>query len=131
MIKMDVFLLDNNKNTKEEKNIIKPKSYQDLLSQLRIDFKNLPELYEIFIVDKNNTEIKINNEEKYTKIEDILFIREINLEESLFTKNYKDLSESNQEILDEKYFVCYVRLLLKKKNHFFVIVVRKYSMKNV
>ena len=41
MIKMDVFLLDNNKNTKEEKNIIKPKSYQDLLSQLRIDFKNL------------------------------------------------------------------------------------------
>ena len=131
MIKMDVFLLDNNKNTKEEKNIIKPKSYQDLLSQLRIDFKNLPELYEIFIVDKNNTEIKINNEEKYTKIEDILFIREINLEESLFSKNYKDLSESNQEILDEKYFVCYVRLLLKKKNHFFVIVVRKYSMKNV
>ena len=34
MSKIDIFLLDNSNNTKEEINIIKPQSYQELLKQI-------------------------------------------------------------------------------------------------
>ena len=75
---LDVFLLDNSNNTKQEINIIKPKTYQELLRLIRLNFSNLSEFYEIFVLDENNNEIKLNNDINYNKIKDILFIREIN-----------------------------------------------------
>ena len=74
MSTIDIFLLDNSNNTKDEVNMIKPKTYLELLKQLRQKIKNIPEYYEVFIIGKNNEEIKINNEENYKMIEDILFI---------------------------------------------------------
>ena len=44
-------------------NLVKPKTYQELLIVLRQKIKKLPEFYEIFIIDKNNKEFKINNDE--------------------------------------------------------------------
>ena len=110
MSKIDIFLLDNSTNTKEEINIIKPQSYQELLKQIGQKMKYIPKFYEIFIFYKDNKEIKIYNEKLYNKIEDILFIREINkniLEHSLFDINNNILSESRQEKLDEIYIVNY------------------------
>ena len=108
MYSINVFLLDNSYNTKEEITLKKPKNYPELLFQIKQQFKYLPKYFEIFCIDKNNKElkIKINSEEKYGIIEDILFIREVefqNLEISLFEKNYKKLSDSKKEKLDEKY----------------------------
>ena len=80
MSKLDIFLLDNLNSTKEELKTIKPKTYIDLIIQLKQEIKNLPQNYETFILDKDNKEIKINNEKKYKKIEDILFIRELTQE---------------------------------------------------
>ena len=122
MSKIDVFLLDNSNNTKEEILIMKPINYQELLIQLKANFKNIKEYFEIFILDKNNKEIKIDNEEKYKKIEDILFIREINkmiLEQSIFDINYNKLSESKQEILDEKYNCILCSIIIKKEKPYF------------
>ena len=119
MSRIDIFLLDNLNNTKEEVNMIKPKTYQELLVHLRKRIKNLPQYYEIYIIGKNNEDIKINNEEKYKKAEDILFIREINknmLEESLFAINYNRLSESQQEKLDEQYNCILCSLIIKNEN---------------
>ena len=111
MSKINIILLDKLNNTKEETNMIKPVTYQQLLEQLRKQFKNLPKYFMVFILDKDNKELIINNEEKHKLIKDILFIREIDenkLEQSLFSLNYDMLSESQQEILDEKYncIVC-------------------------
>ena len=106
MSKIDIFLLDNLSNTKEEINMINPNNYQEFLKQLKQKFKNLPSKYELFILDENNKEVKIKEEESFKKIKDILFIREIDeklLKQSLFSMNYDKLSESKQEILDEKY----------------------------
>ena len=115
MYSINVFLLDNLYNTKEEITLKKPNNYQELLFQIKQQFKYLPKYFEVFCLDKNNKELKINNEEKYRIIEDILFIREVepnNLEVSLFEKNYNKLSDSKREKLDEKYdcYICFTKI---------------------
>ena len=123
MSSISVFLLDNSYNTKEEVYMGKPRNYQELFFQIKQQFKNLPNYFEIFCIDKNNKEIKINCEEKYRTIEDILFIREIkqkkNIEQSLFEKNYNKLSESKKEKLDEKYSCLLCLNIIKQENPYF------------
>ena len=119
MKNLQIFLLDNLGNTKNEISVIKPKTYEELLELLRQKFKNISEYYELFIIDKNNQEIKINTEGKFELIEGILFIREIEdklLEISIFEKNYNELSESKQEILDEKFNCLLCSIIIKKEN---------------
>ena len=119
MSKIDIFFLDNSNNTKEVINIIKPKTYQELLKQIGQRFKNIKNYYEIFIFDKYNKELKINNENSYKSIEDILFIREVDgsiLEQSVFEKNYNLLSESKQEKLDDIYNCILCTLIIKNEN---------------
>ena len=111
-----IILLDKSNITKEEANIIKPNTYKDLLIQINQKLKKIPKNYELYIIDKNNVEIKINNEEIYKTIEDIIFIREIDkniLEQSLFQKNYNILSESKQIVLDEKYNCILWSMIIK------------------
>ena len=71
MSKLNIFILDNLNNEKEEIIINKPKTYQELLKYLISKNK----LYEIFIYDTNNNKIIINNEDKYKMIKDIIFIK--------------------------------------------------------
>ena len=119
MSKIDIFLLDNSNNTKDEINIIKPDNYKELLKHIIQKMKYMPKYYEIFIFDKNNKEIKIINDRTYNKIVDILFIREIDkniLEQSLFEINYNILSESRQEKLDDIYNCILCSTLIKNEN---------------
>ena len=124
MSKLNIFILDDLDNLKEELTINKPKKYQELLRYLN----NKNKLYEIFIYDNNN-KIIINNEDKYKKIKDIIFIKEINnddleksifsinddLEKSIFSINYNKLSESKQDILDEKYNCNICSIIIKNE----------------
>ena len=107
MSQINILLLNPSNNIKGEIKIKKPKFYQDLMKILSQKLKkNLSNNYDIFIVDKNNKEITINNEENYKKIEDILLIREIDKEiakQSFFELNYHKLSESKRERLEDKY----------------------------
>ena len=122
MSNLEIFILDKLNNTKSEFNIIKPKSYQVLLKQLRQNFTNISEYFEMFIIDRSNKEIKINSEEEYSLIQDILFIRQIDksvLEKSLFQKNFDKLSESNQDLLSEKFNCSICSNLIKKENPYF------------
>ena len=122
MSKIDIYLLDKLNNPMEEMNMGKPDTYLLLLQQIKQKLKNIPEYYEIFIIDKNNKEIKINNEESYKTIEDILFIREIDynmLQQSLFEMNYNRLSESQQEILNEKYNCILCTMTIKNEKPYF------------
>ena len=119
---MELYLLDESNMVKEEVIMIKPKSYKDLLKLIKNKLKNISEYYEIFIIDENNKEIIINNDNIYNKIKDILFIREINkdiLEQSLFEINYNKLSESKQEILDNKYNCILCSIIIKNENPYY------------
>jgi len=78
MSKIDIFLLDNINNIKEKMNIIKPNTYEKLMNQLKNKLNNIQNSYEIFILDKNDKELKINNEEEYNKIDNLIFIRSKN-----------------------------------------------------
>ena len=113
MSTLNIIKLDNFDNEIEEITINKPKTYQELLEYL--NNKNI--LYEIFIYDNNNNKIIINNEDKYKKIKDIIFIKEIdNLDKSIFSINYDKLTSSKQELLDEKYS-CYIcSFIIKNEN---------------
>ena len=119
MSKVDIYLLDNSNITIEKIDIIKPNSLKDLYEQLKQKLKYIPERYEIFIVDKNNKENKINNEEKFKIIGDILFVRginKINVKQSNFTQNYARLSESKREIFDQKYSCILCTSIIKNEN---------------
>ena len=107
MSKINIFIIDNLGNPKDEIVINKQKIYKELMEYL----SNKNKLYEIFIYENNK--IIINNEDKYKLIKDIIFIKEINkddLEKSIFSINYDKLSESKQDILDKNIIVIYVKL---------------------
>ena len=98
--------------------INKPKTYQELLKHLNKNNK----FYEIFMYDNYNKKIIINNEDKYKIIEDIIFIKEIeldNLEKSIFSLNYDKLQESAQEILDEKFNCNICSIIIKNQKPYF------------
>ena len=115
MSKLNIFVLDNLDNEKEEIIINKPETYQELLKYLI----NKNKLFEIYIYDNDNNKIIINNEDNYKIVEDILFIKEIdnfdNLDKSIFSINYDKLSESRQEILDEKYNCNICSIIIKNE----------------
>ena len=90
MSRIGIFLLDESNNIKEEINIIKPETYIDLLTHLDKKYKNLSEYYELFIISQNKKKIIINNEEAFSKIDDIIFIRNIDpnkINQSFISKN--------------------------------------------
>ena len=113
MSKIDIYLIDNSNNIIEEINFIKPNAYQEFLEELKQKYQNIEENYKIFKLDKNNKEIIINNEEKYNIIEDIIFIRKI---DTIFELNYNKLSESKQEVMDEKYNCILCSLIIKNES---------------
>ena len=115
MSKLNIILLDRSNNIIEDINIIKPKTFEELLKQSKIKFKNLPKYYQIFNYD-NNKNIIINNNEKYNLINDKLFINEIDdLKKSLFEINYEKLSDAKKEILDDKYGCSLCLNIIKKE----------------
>ena len=122
MSKMNLFFLDNLNNIKEKINIIKPKTFQEFWEYLEEKFKIKPENHEIFILDNNNKEIKVNNNKDYKIINSHLFIRELNkdiLKQSIFGNIYINLSESKQDILDEKYNCILCSIIIKNENPYF------------
>ena len=120
--KIDLYLLDNLNNIVEESYIIKPMMFPELLDIIPKKFKNLSEYYNIFYLSENNNEIIINNDDEYKLSNDILFIREFkieNMKKSMFEKNYNKLSQSKQEILDEKYNCLLCNENIKKEKPLF------------
>ena len=112
MSKLHIIIFDNLDNEQEKKIIDKPKTYQELLINLNSSNK----LYEILAYDDNYQKIIRNNEDKYKIIKDILFIKEVDaLEKSLFSINYDKLTESKQEILDEKYNCNICAIIIKNE----------------
>ena len=106
----------------EEIDINRPNSYNDLILNLRKNCKNLPKYYYIFYQSDDNKEIIIHNNEEYKKSKDILFIRKKevkNLCQSIFSLNYNELSEANQDILDNKYACNICNLIIKNENPLF------------
>ena len=93
MSKLNIFILDNLDNEKEEIIINKPKTYEELLKYLIDKGK----LYQIFIYDNDNNQIIIDNEDKYKIIKNIIFmkeLKEVDLEKSIFSINYNKLLET-------------------------------------
>ena len=104
--KLRISLVDEMNNIIEEISHIRPYNFDELIIIIKKNFKNLPKYFNIYYKE-NDQEITINNDEEYQLSKDILYIKEIKdlskSTDSLFSLNYKKLSESQQEELDEKY----------------------------
>ena len=65
---------------------------------------------------KDKNKIIIHNEDKYKLIKDIIFIKEIeDLDKSIFSINYDKLSESKQNLLDDKYTCNICTIIIKNE----------------
>jgi len=95
---LNILLFDKSDYLIEEIKIEKPKTYQDLLDNIKTKIKYLPKKYEIYFLN-NNRNILLNNNENYKLIKNIIFIYEVNnLDESDLS-----LSKSEINIIDDKY----------------------------
>ena len=103
--KIDIILLDDSYIVKEEININRPQNFIELISIINDKIKNIPKNYSIFYQSENNEEKIITNNKEFNSSIDILFIREINMNlgQSKFYINYKKLSESEKEIIDDQF----------------------------
>ena len=125
---MDIVLLDDTNNPIEGLSIEKPKSFNDLISEIKKYFKHLPEHYVIFYTGEDNRDIIIHNENDYYKIRNIIFIRKIipsNLGKSLFTRNYDRLPEPQKEKYSLKYTCTICSDIIKNEKPLFCYVCQK------
>ena len=128
---IDIIFLNSSNNVIEEINVKKPQSYFDLLSTIKIKLKKVPNNFKIFYKTDNNAEKEILNNEEYKLSKDILFIQEKKeLDKSIFSSIYDKLSESNKEILDDKYN-CYIcSVIIKNERPLFCYICQKNFHKN-
>ena len=122
MSKLDIYLLDNMNKLKGEISMIKPNTYRELKGIINKKLKNIQNNKEIFILDTNYNEIKINNDIKYKSIDDILFIREIDkniIRKSIFETNIKVLTESCLDKIDDMINCNICTELIKNENPYF------------
>ena len=126
-----VCLLDNlNKMLEKEITIKTPKTYQELMTQIKNEFKKLPNDYSIFYLTNDKSEVIINesDNDEYKLSRDIIFVRQkevINIKESLYTKIYNMLPESSKEFVDEIYncFICNENI--NNENPYFCYICQK------
>ena len=119
MSRIGIFILDESNNIKEEINIIKPETYIDLLTHLDKKYKNLSEYYELFIISQNKKKIIINNEEAFSKIDDIIFIRNIDpnkINQSFISKNCNILPQTKIEQYEENYNCILCSVIINNEN---------------
>ena len=112
-LKLDILLLDKSGNTIEELQIKKPETYYEFLNIIKSKMK-LPENYNIYFQNENE-KIIINNNENYKLAKDKLFIHNNDLNASIYSNNYGELSGVEQEILDEKYNCIICKEKIKNK----------------
>ena len=120
--KLIISLLDDFNNTIEKISYIKPNNFDELLIIINKNFKNLPKNYNIYYKYESNKDTIINNNDEYKTSNKILFIKDIKdlslskSTDSFFSSNYKKLSESQQEELDEKYNCIIYELSIKNES---------------
>ena len=121
MSRIDIFLLDGSNNIKEELNIKKPNTYNELITKLSKNYNNITEKYELLIFSESNEEIIINNDETFNKIDDLIFIRHIDAISSnlsIIDKYCNLFSKSKFDLSEEKYMCILCSIIINNENPF-------------
>ena len=121
MSRIDIFLLDDSNNIKEELNIKKPNTYNELITKLSKNYNNITEKYQLLIFSESNEEIIINNDETFNKIDDLIFIRHIDAissNQSIIEKYCNLFSKSKLDLSEEKYMSILCSIIINNENPF-------------
>ena len=106
---LKIALLDNiNNNIIEEKVIKKPQTYNQLITEIKNNFKYLPDSFNISFPSSDN-EIEIHSNEEYQLSKDVIFIHLTGAgDTSIFETNYNKLSDSCKDLLDCQSYICLI-----------------------
>ena len=116
---INILLLDKSNNISEQISSKRPNTFNELKLIIINNIKNLPNNYNIYYKSELDEEIIINNNEEYMLAKSKIFIKEMNdlscSTDSLFSSNYKRLSYSEQEELDDKYNCNVCDIIIKNE----------------
>lgn len=106
---LKIVLLDNfNNNIIEEKSIKKPQTYNQLIIEIKNNFKYLPDSFNISF-PSSDSEIEIHSNEEYQWSKDVIFIHLAGISDnSIFEINYNKLTDSCKDLLDCQAYVCLI-----------------------
>ena len=114
---LDLILLDDSNDIIDEANIIKPESYELLISKIKEVFKIEPQFYSLFCHQDNDKKLIIHDNKEYKFLKNILFIKkDFLMNQSIFSFNYDKLSESKKLDLDDKYNCNICEMNIKDEN---------------
>ena len=103
--KLLIIQLNHDKQTINEASINRPSSYKALMKVILENFEI--NSFNMYYFDQNNNEVYINNNEQFKKSGNMIFIIENNvlnvLNESIYDRIRKHLSDSKMDGIDEKY----------------------------
>ena len=116
---INILVLDKSNNISEKISLKRPNTFNELKLIIINNIKNLPNNYNIYYKSELDEEIIINNNEDYMLAKSKIFIKEMNdlsgSTDSLFSSNYKRLSYSEQEELDDKYNCNVCDIIIKNE----------------
>ena len=139
-------LNDNCNDIIEKRNIQRPKTYEELLFQIKYNLKNLPNSYQLFFKINDNSEKIISNNNDYKKVKDIIYIKKSSINKINDYKRNKSLNnklnlknnyeeEKNQMILNDfKYynnqnFNILLKNILNKINEIHSVIKSRFNNK--
>jgi uncharacterized protein YbaR (Trm112 family) len=124
--KINICLVDKSNKKIDQMNIVRPKTYEELLNQIKKGLKVSPDEYTIFYKNKN-AEVIINGNNEYNKSNDILFIRknETIMGFSLLDDSDYKLTESTKSQLEEEFNCNICKEFIKIEKPYFCHICQK------
>ena len=120
MSNIDIILINEIYDVIEKINIAKPKTYSELLSTIKDKFKNLSENYNLFYITEDYNEEIITTKEDYSKVIDIVYIRNIEVQQLL-----SKLSDSLNINFEDKYTCLICENIIENEKPYFCFQCQK------
>ena len=123
---INICLVDKSNKKIDQMNIIRPKTYDELLNQIKRGLKISPDEYTIFYKNKD-VEVIINGNYEYNKSKDTLFVRknETTMGFCLLDDSCETLNELTKSQIEDEYSCNICKEFIKIENPYLCYICQK------